>query len=121
MQSSIKVQWERELERRRKFGITDFPDPLPHPDHVKVDFRTGSVQFAGPMTKEEEVEYDDLSRTKEVLRDGINELTARLETEDDQQECKYIERHIRLGRESPITFSERYRIENQQGRLGGNS
>jgi hypothetical protein len=80
-----KVQWERELERRRKFGITDLPDPLPHPDHVKVDFRTGSVHFAGPMTKEEKVEYDDLVRTKEVLRDGIKELTALLETEGDQQ------------------------------------
>ncbi|MGJ5620419.1 DUF5681 domain-containing protein [Sulfitobacter sp. MF3-043] len=95
-----KVQWERELERRVKFGITDLPDPLPHPDHVKVDFRTGSVHFAGPMTKEEKVEYDDLIRTKEVLRDGIRDLTTLLETEDDPQECEDIECHIRLGQES---------------------
>lgn len=95
-----KVQWEQELERRAKFGITDLPDPLPHPDHVKVDFRTGSVHFAGPMTKEEKIEFDDLIRTKEVLRDGIRELTALLETEEDPQEYEDIERHIRLGHES---------------------
>ena len=95
-----KVQWERELERRSKFGITDLPDPLPHPDHVKVDFRTGHVHFAGPMTKEEKIEFDDLIRTKEVLRDGIRDLQAILETEDDQQERYDIERHIRLAQES---------------------
>ncbi len=97
---NYKVQWEQELERRMKFGITDLPDPLPHPDHVKVDFRTGSVHFAGPMTKEEKVEYDNLIRTKQVLRDGIIELQAVLETEEDPQECEDIERHIRLGLES---------------------
>ena len=31
-----KYDWERELERRKKFGITG-PEPLPHPDDVHID------------------------------------------------------------------------------------
>ena len=50
-----KVQWEKELERRAVLGITA-PDPVPHPDHVHIDPRTGAVTFRGPMTKEEKAE-----------------------------------------------------------------
>ena len=31
-----KYGWERELERREKFGISG-PEPLPHPDDVHID------------------------------------------------------------------------------------
>lgn len=42
-----KVDWERELERRQRHGITDAPPPLPHPDHVIIDMATGTVRIAG--------------------------------------------------------------------------
>lgn len=40
---TYKVEWERELDRRERLGITDLPDPLPHPDHVVIDFRKDAV------------------------------------------------------------------------------
>lgn len=52
-----KVQWEQELERRAVLGITA-PDPIPHPDQVHIDPRTGAVAFRGPMTRKEKVELD---------------------------------------------------------------
>ena len=55
---NYKVEWERELERRRRFNITDLPDPLPHPDHVVIDFRNGTANVRGPATKEEKAEWD---------------------------------------------------------------
>src|SRR3954452_10033400 len=37
-----KVAWDRELERRRRFGIPA-PDPLPHPAHIVIDAVDGTV------------------------------------------------------------------------------
>jgi hypothetical protein len=54
---NYKVEWERELERRKKQGI-QAPDPVPHPDHVVIDVATGSVRITGPMTKEEKLAWD---------------------------------------------------------------
>jgi hypothetical protein len=38
-----KVEWEKELHRREHLGITDLPEPLPHPDHVQIDFIAGTA------------------------------------------------------------------------------
>jgi hypothetical protein len=57
-----KIGWQQELELRRQKGISG-PDPLPHPDHVILDFDTGTVRIKGPMTKKEKVEWDRLVRT----------------------------------------------------------
>ena len=54
-----KVDWERELDRRRRFGHTG-PEPLPHPDDIIIDMRTGEVVIQGPMTKEDKAEWDRL-------------------------------------------------------------
>jgi hypothetical protein len=55
LQAMIKYKsdWEMELERRKFQGITTLPDPLPHPDDIIVDFRTGKIDVRGPMSKEE--------------------------------------------------------------------
>ena len=47
-----KVEWERELERRRALGVVA-PDPIPHPDDIEIDMETGAVIVRGPMTKED--------------------------------------------------------------------
>jgi Family of unknown function (DUF5681) len=33
-----KIEWDRELARRKRLGIIDAPEPLPHPDHVVIDY-----------------------------------------------------------------------------------
>jgi hypothetical protein len=38
------------LERREGFGITT-PDPIPHPDDIIIDMKTGSVRMKGPSQK----------------------------------------------------------------------
>ncbi|WP_137702227.1 DUF5681 domain-containing protein [Marimonas lutisalis] len=98
--TEYKIEWERELQRREQLGITDLPNPLPHPDHVIIDYRSGTARIMGPMTKEEKAEWDDLVRTKKVLEDGIADLTEVLETEEDEEERADIVRHIQLGQES---------------------
>ena len=52
-----KRDWDNELKRRREHSITA-PDPIPHPDDVIINFRTGEVSICGPMTKEELADLD---------------------------------------------------------------
>src|SRR5215207_1465840 len=42
---TYKVEWERELDRRKRLGIVA-PEPLPHPDHIVLDLDSGTVRFA---------------------------------------------------------------------------
>ena len=60
---SYKADWEIELERRARLGITG-PEPIPHPDHVVLDLTTGMVRIQGPLTKEQKASWDKLRQRK---------------------------------------------------------
>jgi hypothetical protein len=47
-----KEAWYKELRRREQLGITG-PEPLPHPDDLILNARTGSVAIRGPMIESE--------------------------------------------------------------------
>lgn len=80
-----KVDWERELERRQRLGI-EAPDPLPHPDDILIDTRTGEVCITGPMTKEEKVKWDRLRGCKKEFQAELAELEQMLV---DDPACEY--------------------------------
>lgn len=67
---NYKVDWERELERRQRTGVTG-PEPLPHPDDIVIDMRTGKVLIKGPMTKEEKVVWDQFRDRKAECEQSI--------------------------------------------------
>ncbi|KUJ76889.1 hypothetical protein AVO45_10370 [Ruegeria marisrubri] len=71
---TYKVEWEKELRRREQLGITDLPDPLPHPDHVKIDMVEGTARVVGPATKEEKAEYDWFVERREMFEDELQHL-----------------------------------------------
>jgi hypothetical protein len=52
-----KLKWTEELKRRQRLEI-DEPDPIPHPDDIHIDFRTGDVQTRGPLDANEKREWD---------------------------------------------------------------
>ncbi|MEW9834254.1 DUF5681 domain-containing protein [Mesorhizobium marinum] len=72
---TYKVEWERELMRRERLGIIA-PDPLPHPDHVVIDMRTGQVAIKGPMTKEEKEQWDIWHDHQDLMRTELEEYKA---------------------------------------------
>jgi hypothetical protein len=74
-----KTSWERELERRKRLGITEAPEPLPHPDDVVINMHTGEVEIKGPMTKEEKVVWDRARERKAECDSTIAELGQLLE------------------------------------------
>lgn len=69
-----KVEWEKELRRREQLGITDLPEPLPHPDHVRIDFIEGTAAIVGPSTSEEKAEYDWFVERREMFEDELQRL-----------------------------------------------
>lgn len=44
-----KKAWERDIARARQLGLPE-PDPVPHPDHIDIDMRTGEVVIDDPFT-----------------------------------------------------------------------
>jgi Family of unknown function (DUF5681) len=70
-----KSEWEMELERRKFQGNTTLPDPLPHPDDIIVDFRTGKIEVRGPMSKEELIDLQKWLEQKNVLEKELKYLT----------------------------------------------
>jgi hypothetical protein len=47
-----KDAWYKELRRREQLGITG-PEPIPHPDDLILDARTGKVTVRGPLIEKE--------------------------------------------------------------------
>ena len=88
-----KRDWDRELERRRRLGIQS-PDPIPHPDDVIIDMKTGQVKIIGPMTKEDKAEWDRIWDRVEECDRSIRELTEDLKQRRNKQIRKFMEDDI---------------------------
>jgi hypothetical protein len=72
-----KRKWELELARRAELGI-DAPDPIPHPDQIRIDFRTGELEIRGPLTKEEKADLEVWKRYRGILVEGNESLASLL-------------------------------------------
>lgn len=91
---TYKIEWERELDRRARLGITDLPEPLPHPDHVVIDMNRGTARFVGPATKEEKAEYDMWAARKAEFEAELDELRLELADDPDHPHREIIESEI---------------------------
>ncbi len=94
---TYKLEWEKELERRKQLNITDLPDPLPHPDQIRIDMREGTIRMTGPMAKEDKAWFDEWEDRKPQIREAVEALKKNLTMETDPAERDDIEKHIRLG------------------------
>ncbi len=66
-----KNAWYKELRRREKLGVTG-PEPLPHPDDLIIDARSGKVTARGPLIEREK----DWWLTADILKEGFNKQIA---------------------------------------------
>lgn len=90
---TYKLEWERELEERRRTGRTG-PEPIPHPEHITVDMSTGQVHVRGPWTKEEKARWDKLRAHKLQFEEEIAALKEGLKTETNPAIRMFMEDHI---------------------------
>ncbi|MCE8533288.1 hypothetical protein KBY24_07810 [Ruegeria pomeroyi] len=95
---TYKVEWEKELRRREQLGITDLPEPLPHPDHVKIDMIEGTARVVGPATKEEKAEYDWLVERRGMFEDELQYLQAQRANATDTCQVNKLDEEIRRVR-----------------------
>ena len=70
-----KCNWEEEIQRARELGHPE-PQPIPHPDDVFINPRTGELQCCGPMTKEEKAEWDQVLEHLDQLQSEISRCAA---------------------------------------------
>ncbi len=64
-----KQRWTKELQRRACLGISE-PDPVPHPDDITINLRTGHVRTEGPLDEAEKAEWDKrLARRNEAQQE----------------------------------------------------
>ncbi len=90
---TYKVEWEQELERRKRLGI-DAPEPIPHPDHIIVDIRNDTVRVNGPWTKEEKVQWDRVLERKSAFQEQLVDLEKMLTKKSNQNIRSAIEDEI---------------------------
>ncbi|QMU57711.1 MAG: hypothetical protein GKR98_05550 [Boseongicola sp.] len=82
-----KIEWDEELRRRERLGITDLPDPLPHLDQVKIDMNTGMAWVQGPMTREDKAKLEEWVRKQHGFREDLEFVREELEVAEDN-DCR---------------------------------
>jgi hypothetical protein len=90
---NYKIEWEWELLHREQTGASG-PDPLPHPDDIEIDMRSGEVRVIGPWTKEEKATWDRLRKRKAECDRGIAELEQLIADDPDYKHKDLVLREI---------------------------
>jgi len=83
-----KVRGESELERRERFGLTDEPDLVPHPDDISIDLETGNVTVRGLYCKEDRRIYAQMRAKAKILREGLASVTEMIAREKSAERRK---------------------------------
>jgi hypothetical protein len=84
-----KHKWGIELERRARLGIKA-PPPVPHPDDIIIDMKTGQVEIKGPLTMEQKVAWDQLRAKKAECKREIAEMEKELRDNPNHEYAEFI-------------------------------
>ena len=108
---TYKIEWDRELERRRVLGITHLPDPVPHPDHIRIDMQRGTARVVGPATKEEKAKWDAWMARKADFEAEVEELQQLILTEEEPGIRKFLEEDLARSQKIVAFLNEAQRGE----------
>jgi hypothetical protein len=75
---NYKTAWTAELARRKKLGII-MPAPLPHPDHIVIEYAEKYVSIKGPATEEEKAAWPRWERYRDEFEAELRELQTEQE------------------------------------------
>ena len=96
-----KHKWAAELARRRNLGIAG-DDPIPHPDDIVVDRRSGIISIDGPITKEEKEARDFLWQEVRDIDELVREVEAKLRRARSPGRREALESILRKARAARI-------------------
>jgi hypothetical protein len=93
-----------EYDRR---GI-DRPEPVPHPDDVVIDYKTGEVKINGPVMTEQKDAREMALHNKKEFEKGLERCTAAMEANPDDLELRRAHKKLEkivdwLRRGAPFT------------------
>jgi hypothetical protein len=71
-----KHKWTNELDRRKHLGIME-PDPVPHPDDIIVNLRTGEFRIEGPADAHEKARYDEMIARRAEAQTEVSDYAGR--------------------------------------------
>ena len=66
-----KQKWTEELARRKRNEINE-PDPIPHPDDIIIDMRTGHVKTEGPLDELEKKAWDERLARRDEAQEEVS-------------------------------------------------
>jgi hypothetical protein len=66
-----KEGWSKELARRKRLGIVG-EEPVPHPDHIEIDWNRAEIDIIGPMTRKQKKHTTRCEPSKRVARKTSN-------------------------------------------------
>lgn len=81
---NLKVDGERELERRKRLGISG-PEMIPHRDDIHIDFVNNTATVFGPFTKQEKEHHEIIRELRSDCWEKIDQLYIELKTQNQSQ------------------------------------
>ncbi len=86
-----KKRWTAELKRRQQFNIEE-PDPVPHPDHVILNLRKGTVDIEGPADEQEKEFWDHRFARMDDAQESVTYFAGKYRRcRDDGLKAQYLE------------------------------
>jgi len=113
-----KIEWDRELERRKLMGIADLPPPFPHPDQVEINMNSGNAWIEGPLTKDEKAELDEWVSKRDDLKEEQVWLCEELENTDDEKHRAFLQADMAQSKKDRRHDPECVGYERIPGTLG---
>jgi hypothetical protein len=77
-----KEHWHRVLAERARNGTTG-PEPVPHPDEVVIDFRTGEIRIEGPVLEEQREAQNRMRAKWPDYEQTLKEINEELASDPD--------------------------------------
>lgn len=99
-----KLEWSQLIEQSKRLG-RPIPSPVPHPDHIEIDMKTGEVRIKGPFTKEEKVRWDRLERRRKEAIEAILYLRSLLDDPEHEHMRAFIEDDLQFEEEILATIN----------------
>lgn len=70
-----KKRWKAEIERCERQGLPH-PKPIPDPDDIIINFRTGEVRTEGPLDEREKAKWDQSLERRAEAQELVSEYAA---------------------------------------------
>lgn len=94
-----KHSWQDRIDYARQHNLP-VPNPIPHPDDIDIDPRTGTVTFRGPVTKKEKELFKFLLEREKVWQEEVSSLKVEIETATDADSLAENESELREAQEA---------------------